>query len=680
MSDEKLGGEPSSPDPNLVKRVEVFMGERAPSPDDAIKIQVQPRKPPVEPLNVPGLESIEEVAEEPAENTEQPAEPQDVDAKPTEIADASIDDEATAKAIQEIAVADSDLALAAATTKTFEPILTPKQASKDNKFKKMLRNKWTWIGLAIATVLLIFIIPYTRYTILGLFIHKNVTIMVVDSKTHAPVSGATVVLAGKSGKTDGAGKAVIKAPLGNQSVTITKQYFKEYTGKYFVGFKTPGMGTGIPLVATGRAVPVLVLDKISHLPISGAEIKALDTSAKTDSQGRATIVLPTNVDTVTATITVAEFNAQQASITVTANQVASNTVYLVPSGKVYFLSNKSGKLDVVKTNLDGSDRQVVIAGTGKEDPNTTSLLASRDWRYVVLKAQRDTAQPSLYLIDTANNDKITNFDNGDATFNLIGWYDHKFMYDVIRNGVSAWQNSHEVIKSYDAERGQLNQLDASQAEGTSTSYAYQSFYNFYIIDDTLTYNAQWYSYSAGAPVSLVGKNDAIRIVSPSGQNKKDALAIDANGVSYIQAALYEPKSAYYGVYNNLDAKSTYYNFTNLTATTTTAIDQSAFNKVYPTYLLAPSGRQVFWSDFRDGKNTLFVGDSNAKNGKQIANETEYAPYGWYSDKYLLVSKNSSELFIMSAAGPTQDTPPLKITNYYKPNQSYPGYGYGYGGI
>lgn len=677
MPDEKLGGEPSSPDPNLVKRVEVFMGERPPSPEDTLKATVQPRKPAMQPpLEVPGLDQVS--AEVPAETAPESAiTPTEAPAAQQPLPD--IDDEVTEKAVQEIAVADSDLALNASTGKTFEPILTPKQASKDNKFKQLMRNKWTWVGVAIAVVLTIFIIPLTRYTILGLFIHKNVTIMVVDSKTHAPVSGATVVLAGSTGKSDGAGKVVLRAPLGDQSLKITKQYFKDYTGTYFVGFKTSGTGNGVPLVATGRAVPITVLDKISHLPISGAEIKAADTSAKTDSQGKATIVLPTNAATVSATVTVNGYNPMSASITVTSTQVSSNTLYMIPSGKIYFLSNKSGKIDVVKTNLDGSDRETVLPGTGKEDPNTTSLLASRDWRYLVLKAQRDTAQPALYLIDTSN-DKLTTFDSGDASFNLIGWYDHRFMYDVVRNTVQPYQNAHEVIKSYDADRGQPNQLDSSQAEGTSASYAYQTFFNFFIIDDTLTYNTQWYTYSAGGLASLSGKTDSIRIVSPTGQNKKDAQTFDASNVGYIQAVLYEPKAAYYAVYNNNEAKSTYYNFTNNTASVTTAINQSTFSKAYPTYLIAPSDKQTFWSDFRDGKNTLFVGDSNAKNSKQIASESEYAPYGWFSDRYLLVSKNNSELFIMPVSGPTTETPPLKITNYYKPNQSYPGYGYGYGGI
>ncbi len=653
------GGEPTSSNPELVKRVEVFMGERPPSPN-----MVPTPKPVATPSPV-----------------ETPMAPVAVNPESTPQAKRSVklDDEATDKAVEAISVADSDIVLTASDKKTFEDsVVTDKKAGSVGGIKGILRNRWVWIGVG-SLLLLLFIIPATRYTILGLFIHKTVSITVIDSKTHTPVSGAYVVLHGKTNHTDATGVAKIKVPLGSTKLTVTKLYFKDYESTYFVGLISSKTAAQVSLVATGRQVPVVVLDKITHRPISGAEIRALNTTAKTDTQGKATIVLPTTNDTVSATVSISGYNTLNTSLTVTATLVTDNTLYMVPSGKVYFLSNQSGKIDVVKTNLDGSDRQVVIAGTGKEDPNSTSLLASRDWQFLVLKAQRDTSQPALYLIDTSN-DKITNFDSGDASFNLIGWYDHKFMYDVVRNTVPNYQNGHEVIKSYSADNAQLNQLDQNQAEGTATSYADQSFSNFYIISDLLTYNTQWYSYSAGGTYNLSGKTNTIRTVGPNTQVKKDVQTFDATGFGYFQAALYEPQSAYYAVYSNADSKTTYYNYNNQSVTSVTNIDQSTFNKAYPTYLLSPGGKQTFWSDFRDGKNTLFIGDSNAKNGKQVASETDYAPYGWFTDNYVLVSKNNSELYIVSSAGLPSGQQPMKISNYYKPNQTYNGYGYGYGGL
>jgi hypothetical protein len=57
--------------------------------------------------------------------------------------------------------------------------------------------------------------------------------------------------------------------------------------------------------------------------------------------------------------------------------------------------------------------------------------------------------------------------------------------------------------------------------------------------------------------------------------------------------------------------------------------------------------------------------------------SDYDTYGWYSDNYLLVSKNSSELYVMDKAGKQTA---LKISDYHKPAQVFTGYGGGYGGL
>lgn len=61
----------------------------------------------------------------------------------------------------------------------------------------------------------------------------------------------------------------------------------------------------------------------------------------------------------------------------------------------------------------------------------------------------------------------------------------------------------------------------------------------------------------------------------------------------------------------------------------------------------------------------------------MAQESDYSPYGWFTDNYLLVQKSGSELYVMVPDGSAQ---PFKIANYYKPQRSYPGYGGGYGGL
>lgn len=655
------------------------------------QIPVSPAAVPDTPLSIDKLDQITGPVEEPtvattdapaAEPRAEAAEPPAETASTTEssVEGDGLENAETDKAVDDIVAQEGDIVLAvedAAAIRRSGQVKKPSRGWKA-KLKAFFTDKRTWIGIVVILVI-VFTVPMTRYKVLGLVIKKSVTVTVVDSKTNTPVSNAEVSLGGQSGKTDGSGKAKVRAPVGDDELIIKKQYYRDYQGSHFVGFKA-GTPAKIKLVATGRLVPLVVTNKITGQPLKGAEISARGTTAKTDAKGKATIALPAASGTIEASLKLSEFNTAKVKLEITDSLVKANNFELTPAGHVYFLSNLNGTLDVVKSNLDGSDRHVVLEGTGKEDKTTTSLLASRDWRYLVLKAKRDSAQPSLHLIDTAT-DKITTFDESNAEFTLVGWYGHNFIYDLTRNGISNWQGGRQQLKSYDADNRQLNQLDQNQAEGDASSYAQQSFFNFYIVNGAVTYNTQWYLYSAsGVPRDPAGKNDTIRAVQANGQNKKDYQSFPTNTIGYIQATLYEPQGVYYAVYNNDDNKTTYYEYENQSVKAVSGIDQNTFNQGYPTYLLSPSGKQTFWTELRDGKNTLFIGDSEAKKAKQIAGRSEYTPYGWYSEDYTLVSKNSSELYVMPAAGDQSSRPPLKITDYYKPAQTFTGYGYGYGGL
>jgi hypothetical protein len=646
----------------------------APPPLDIFKGKTAPIESPVEIKTappVPGEPSPDRALPPKAtspETSQPPEQPLD-DATDTE----PIDDAQTDKAVDEIAASDGDALIASEDeARQPKPIVEEKSNFKA-KLANLVRNTWFWIGVVIL-LLAVFAWPTSRYKILGLVIKEPITVKITDSTTHTPVSAAVIEVGGSQAKTDANGKALIKAPLGKHHLIVTKQYYKPYSQGVSVGFKTH-TAQAVNLVATGRQVPITVLNSISGEPLANAEIKVLNTNAKTNSKGQAIIVLPTKHTTEQATISHGGFNTFKTPVTVTASKVSGNSMTLTPSGHVYFLSNRSGTIDVVKSNLDGTERKVILAGTGKEDPNNTSLLASRDWHYVVLEARRDTAKPALYLIDTSN-DKITTVDPGSNDLTLVGWYGHNFIYDLVHTSQSYWQSGREAVKSYDADRGQMNQIDQNQASGDASGYVYQYFNNFYIVNGAVVYTTQWSNYASG---DLTGKTASIRVSQPTGQSKKDPQTFAAGDAGYIQASLYEPAEIYFSVFNNADNKNHYYVYSDQNVNTSNTIDQNDFAKTYPTYLLSPSGGNTFWTELRDGKNTLFLGDKNAGGKKQIATSSDYSPYGWYSDDYLLVSKNSSELYIIPA-NELKTKQPLKITDYYKPAQTFNGYGYGYGGL
>ena len=582
-----------------------------------------------------------------------------------------LDDLKTDAAIASIAASESDELLAAQDAVRDQQAAGP--ITKVAKSSSPGRHKlWLILVFLLLFVAAILAVPYSRYKVAGLVVKQTVQLQVVDSKTGRPVSKAVIEANGQISMSDAAGNAQFKLPVGTNTVTVRKQYYTSSAVDTFTGFKIAAPFK-VSLLATGRQVPINVTNALTGKPLAGAEITLSKTSARTDSQGKAIIVLPADQKTLIGSISASGYNKAGVTVQVSDTAIAANAFKLVPSGSVYVLSNSSGTIDIIKTNLDGSQPTTVLKGSGKEDANSTVLLASRDWKYLVLKAQRDSTQAAMYMLDTSN-DKLVEFDSGDANFTPIGWSGHTFMYDAVRNNIATSQNNHEQIKSYDAERGQLNQLDSTQAASASVGFSFQGFYNFNLVDNLLVYNTQWYS-SGGADIST--KNATIRAVQSNGQGKKDYQNISAAGLAYIQAAQVAPNAVYYATFNFSDNKNQYYAFQNQSVSSPSTVNAGSFNKVFPAYVVSPSGKQTLWNETRDGKQVVLVGDLVAANARPLPTLTGFSVYGWYSDDYLLVSKNRSQLFIVPTDGVTA---PVAITNYYKPGQNVMNIIYGYGGL
>jgi hypothetical protein len=587
-------------------------------------------------------------------------------------------DAATDSAVADIVAKEGDQLLAIedkARAQKSGPVF--KKPRRGAKLRRFFTSKWLLLLIPIILIALV-ALPYSRYKLAGLFIKKTLSVMVIDSKTSKPVSGALVSFNDQSAKTNAAGQASLIVPVGTGQLSITKSYYQSYNLKETLGVGSTVPATRVNLVATGRQVPITIVNKLTNKPVVGVTVKVLGTSAISDANGKLTIVLPTRAPSVTATLSAPGYNETSASIEVTDSVVPSNSLSLVPAGALYFLSNSSGSIDVVKTNLDGSGQHVVFAGTGKEDAATTSLVASRDWRYAVLRTRRDGSQNALYLIDTST-DKATQFDSAPSTtYTSIGWSNHSFVYDAVRTAQTQSQAGRESIKSYNAEQLQLNQLDQSQAVGTSASFAYQAFNNFFMLDNLVVYNTQWTPGStSGSPYDLSSQSDTIRTVTASGQSKKDVQSYAAADIGYVQTAHVTPATIDYGVYNNKTTQTTYYSYSNNSVTSDATVTADTFKKTYPIYLPSPDGIKSFWNDQVKTKQALLVGDKSAANPVTIASAGEYTAYGWYTADYLLLSRAGSGLYIVPSSGISSNGGPLKIGDYYQPVAAPTSYGGGF---
>lgn len=571
----------------------------------------------------------------------------------------------------------------------------PPSSATNNKTKLFDRIKPLWrkyyakkkitIPLSVlALIAIMMAVPLTRYALLGLGFDQELEITVSDTITGKPVSDAEIKVAGKTARTDAEGYAKLSAvKVGYTTMHITKQYYESASQQILVPLSEKAV-VSFSMVAKGRQVPVKVINKITGKGLKGATIKALDTETTTDESGESFIVLPVDNQEENASISLDGFNTTESKIKVTGEAVPENTFAVTPSGKIYFLSKRSGNVDVVKTNLDGSERETVLAGTGHEEEFGTVLLAARDWKYLALKSRREGERAKLYLLNT-DTDKLTVMDEGDADFTPVGWYNQFFMYSVRRRNVPEWENNLYSIKSYDADSDTLTVLDDSRGEkgqyhsDFNKTYRRESLQLPYIQDNYLVYAKVWsaseyWNWAA----ELSGKQTVIVSVRPDGSNRKTLKAVDASSVNFLNARLYEPKEVYFAIHTH-DNKTSYYEVENNEIKTADVTSQE-FNKAYPTFLISPSGESTFWYESRDGKNALLKGNSDGDDEEVVASLSEYVPYGWYSDDYLLLSKNSSELFIMPADGVEAESELTKITDYHRPEGSFAGYGYGYGGL
>ncbi|MET1033461.1 MAG: hypothetical protein ABWX94_03100, partial [Candidatus Saccharimonadales bacterium] len=545
-------------------------------------------------------------------------------------------------------------------------------------------------GTIVVLVAILAAIPLTRYPLAGLVFKQTFTVRVLDSETNKPVTSADVTVAGRKVQTDSQGQVKIDVRVGNTTLLVEKKYYEKSQQKTLVPIMPQKKPVEIKVKATGRQVTVTLLNKISQKPIENGTITALDTKANTDKDGKAVLVLPADKQTVDAVISANGYNEVKQVITVSLDEKV-NQASLTPAGSVYFLSDSSGKLDVVKSDLDGGNRKVVVAGTGKEDKRSTVLLASRDWKYLTLHSKRDGGEfPKLFLIDTSN-DAISIMDEGAATFTLTGWSDHRFVYAVDRQNLQNWQQNKQALKTYDATNKKISTIDQTNAEGDANYNIYNTLGTAYILKNEIVYPKSWFwqgSYPGwNSPgwetfrTNVLAKKAELKSIKPDGTGGRTIKSYGAptpKNPNWIVAAsidtrLYEPQGIWI---QSLDSTSIEeYEDGQVKAVQGVKADQF-WDKEYTARVVSPDGNNTFWSEPRDGKNTLIIGDEKGNNSQEIAKLSDYSSYGWFTDQYLLVSKNGSELYILPVAGGTA----LKLTDYYKPYVNFSSYGYGYGGL
>ena len=570
----------------------------------------------------------------------------------------TLEDNATESAIDDIVSKESDEVLEVEDqTGQVEVQQTPKK----HRITKVIKNKWFIIGLVIVLLLVIFGLPYSRYKILGLFLKSNYQIELTDSITNHPISGAQVSIDGVSLKSNASGIANFKLPLGGYKLSVSKQFYNTYSTNILFGLSS-SKKLNLKLNAYGRQFSFKISNSITAQPLAGVQVSYNGITSLSNASGIAYMVLPARDTTYNLVLSANGYNNRTDTIKFN-GQALTNNFSLTPSGKVYFLSQSQGVINVVSANLDGTNQQIIVPGTSFEQPTSTFLLASPDWKYLILEANMKGTGPGLYIINTATK-QINEFDSSNSSFSLIGWSNSdQFLYDELSNTGNYSGTGNEQLKSYDATAQSLNVLDQDQVVSSSGNYAYQSFNSFNLINNNLVYSVNW---NSSAQNTLSGLTNSIRQISLSGSNKKDILTLDASNQSIDLINRVQPNLLYIGVYNNQTSSSTFYKYINGSISPDSSLNSTIVYQPSSIFLFSPSGSNVIWTSQQNNQPVVFSSDLNYSNPKQLSIPVGYSANSWYNNQLILVTKKNN-LYVTSLNSGAN--PPLLISNFLNLNSA-----------
>lgn len=536
-----------------------------------------------------------------------------------------------------------------------------KKKTKKTKSKNILKKKWFYLVLVALIIIVIFAIPYTRYKVLGLFIKKEVKIEVIDSINNTPVSGAKVSINNKNYLTNGEGDLNLKLGVGYYNLNIEKNYYDAYSSNVLIGLGS-NQTDKIKLVANGRRISFKVLNAITSAPLSSIKISSSNVSSYTSKTGLANLVLPPSSKKYNLIFSGSGFNNQTAAFSYSpANPV--QTVKMVPSGTVYYLNQSNGLINVVSSNLDGTNSKILLDGTSSMNINTTFLYPSSNLDYLVLLAERSSSTTGLYLINTKTG-SVNEFDSADSNhyINPIGWIGNYFIYELSSNMANVAGSAQ--IKSYDTLNKQSIMLDQNQTSGSGLSEVYQTFNYFNVINNMLVYSTQWFQSSTSVPNNI---SNTLREVSANGSGKKDIYSVNAQTNSINSLVEYLPNSLYFGDYSFQNNQPKIYSYSNGSVSAQSSLGSNVLYAQYPIYHISSDGSHSAWSENQNGKPTVFWADQNGSNKKQSQIPPGYDLVGWYNNSYLILSKDN-KLYVAYYQGEPGN--PLEIAPYAGLNINY----------
>ena len=536
------------------------------------------------------------------------------------------DDPVVDAAVADIVAKEGDEILAAEDAKKEAQIQPIKKKGGIRHFfsswwhNKKARNLTLLVLVAIFAALAI--IPVTRYAILNaLGVRASLSLQVVDSKYALPVKNAEVSAGGQTGITNNEGFATLTGvKLGKTQLVITKRSFATVEQSITVGWGSNPFNDPIQMTSTGSGYSFLVTDWLSGKPIAKAEVTDGESTALTDDSGKATLTIQPTDEDIELSIKATDYRTEK--ITIGIKETGEKAVKLIAGKPDVFVSKRSGKYDLYKRDVDGTNEAVLLAGTGSEqDP--LGLLVKQDGITAAFVSTRDGKRDSngfllsnLYMVDVPAKTATKVPDTESAQIQLIDWVGDKLVFVKVSAGPSAATAGRQRILVYDSKQDKTSEI------------ANANYFN-----DVEVYNGQIYF----APASGGGSGSAaaqLLRVNPDGSAK--TVLLDKEVWATYRTAY--PTIQISAVANKWYEQTLGENKVN-------ALSGVPANPTHRIYINSPNGEKTTYIDSRDGKGVLIVQDLKTPSNPDVVVVSKGGlgyPVRWLSDKHILYRVSNSQ--------------------------------------
>lgn len=643
MAKQELPLKPDNDD--VDEEVKAIMGpipERAlaNSADEINENPVEPSGPPI--LDDTPIEEVSEVSRVAEQVNSELSAQHELDGvhetpKPEAGTDLNEDDPAVDAAVADIIAKESDEILAAEDAKKAAEE-TPKRQKHGigHFFSAWWHNKrarMLTLAAIAAALLGLALLPSSRYTILNAVgVRAGVSLQVIDSKYGLPIKNAEVVAGGQKATTDNSGRVSLSnVKLGKTQLVIAKRSFATVNQAIIVGWGSNPFNDPLQMTPTGSAYSFVVTDWLSGKPVAKAEVSDGESTALTDDKGKVTLTIqPTDKD-ITLTVKGKDYRIEK--LTISATDKDEKPIKLVAGKPEIFVSKRSGKYDIYRRDVDGTNESVLVGGTGSEqDP--LGLLVSPDGATAAFVSTREGKRDSggyllsnLYMVDV-NTKTVTKVTSTEAAqIQLIDWVGDKLVFVRIAAGPSAATAGRQHIIAYDSKLEKQNEL------------ANANYFN-----DVEVYKGQVYF----APSSGGG----------AGSAAAQLYRINTDGSSKTVLLDKEVWVTYRTTYNKIQANAVdnkWYE-QSLGDNKMTAMSGAPASATHRIYVDSPNGEKTVWVDNRDGKGVLILQDvknPSTPDTVLVSRGGLGYPIRWLSDTHILMRiSNSQETadYVINIAG------------------------------